>query len=155
MLEDQDEGEYNYPVDEADLCGTYPWIVLVIHYFLQLTIALLHLHARLYDVEIDTVENSSLLNDKIAHITEQITQIIHLANNVINLLFLKLSKSGVCLFDLLNYLLLLHTLIIGTVVLLVQIAMLGQSDLASHTIELSYLVNMITFNLSEPFCSIL
>ena len=55
MLENQDEGEDDDPVDEADLDCTHSWIVLDIHDLLQLTVALLNLHARLNDVEIDTV----------------------------------------------------------------------------------------------------
>jgi len=72
MLENQNEGKDYDPVDEADLDGTHPRVVLVIHDFLQLFIALLHLHTRLLDMEINTIEDCPLLDDKIAHITEQI-----------------------------------------------------------------------------------
>ena len=151
MLKNEDEGEDHDPVDETDLDGTHPWIVLYIHDLLQLTVALLHLHARLSDMKIDAVKNCALLNYKIVHVLEQVTQVIHLRDDIVNLLFLNLRKGRVSFFDLLlNHFLLLLALI----VLPVKFTVLRQSDLTLDTVELADFMNVIAFDLSEPLCSI-
>ena len=55
MLEYKDKGQNDYPVDEADLDCAHSWVVLHIHYLLQLAIAFLDLRSRLLDVEVDSV----------------------------------------------------------------------------------------------------
>ena len=66
-------------------------------------------------------------------------------------MLLKLGKGGVSCLDLLYNLLLLHPLI----VLFVEIASFGQSDLTFDAIELSYFMNVVAFNLPEPLRRIL
>lgn len=88
MFQDKHEGHYNDPVDQANLDHFNTWIVLNIHYFLQLFVTFLYLRTWLLDMKVDAIEDWSLFNDKIGDIAEQIGQTVHLPHNALYLLFL-------------------------------------------------------------------
>jgi len=100
VLEDEHKRQNDDPVDKADLGGAHSRVIFDVHDFLQLTIAFLHLHARLLNMKVDSIEHSALLDDQVGDVTEQIAKVVHLAHDMVNFLFLQLCQSRVGLFDL-------------------------------------------------------
>ena len=63
MLEEKYECEDDDPVDETDLDGFHTHVVLYVHYLLELFVTFTDLAPGILDVEIDSIKDSSLLND--------------------------------------------------------------------------------------------
>lgn len=102
MFDHEEERKDYDPVYETYLNTTYSGVIFCVHNFLELCVAFLDLYTGLFDMKINSVKQCTLFNDQVADITEKLTQIVHLSDNVVNFLFFELCNSRICVFDLFN-----------------------------------------------------